>query len=399
MRPATTPSATSAAPASSAALAPLTPLVPLAPLDAAPAAPAAAVLAEPVLAARAWLSLDLNSGAILSEAQPDQQLAPASLTKLMTAYVVFDALAHQRLSAAQPVAVSNHAWRTGGSRMFLQTGHAVTVDELLQGLLVQSGNDAATALAEAVGGSESGFVALMNEQAQRLGMSRSRFMNPTGLPDAAHLTTVRDLSRLASRLIGDFPQYFHYFSQKSFTYGNITQPNRNRLLFSDASVDGMKTGYTDAAGYCQVSTALRDGRRVLTVVAGTGSVNARTTESARLLDWSYQAYETVRLFGPGQAPLRQTVWEGQADQAVLAPAKPVWVTVPRGRTADIRWAPQTPADLIAPLAQGQSVGTLQFTLDGRPLASVPLVVREAVAQAGWLGRMADQARRWYAARS
>ena len=352
-----------------------------------------------MLAARAWLSLDLNSGAILSEAQPDQQLAPASLTKLMTAYVVFDALAHQRLSAAQPVAVSNHAWRTGGSRMFLQAGHAVTVDELLQGLLVQSGNDAATALAEAVGGSESGFVALMNEQAQRLGMSRSRFMNPTGLPDAAHLTTVRDLSRLASRLIGDFPQYFHYFSQKSFTYGNITQPNRNRLLFSDASVDGMKTGYTDAAGYCQVSTALRDGRRVLTVVAGTGSVNARTTESARLLDWSYQAYETVRLFGPDQAPLRQTVWEGQADQAVLAPAKPVWVTVPRGRTADIRWAPQTPADLVAPLAQGQSVGTLQFTLDGRPLASVPLVVREAVAQAGWLGRMADQARRWYAARS
>ncbi len=349
----------------------------------------------PTIAAKAWIVIDVNSGQTLAASNPDMKIEPASLTKIMTAYVVFNALEEKRLTLEQTVPVSEHAWRTGGSRMFIEPRKPVTVDELNQGMIVQSGNDASVALAEAVGGSESAFAALMNQEAERLGMKNTHFVNATGLPDPQHMTTARDLATLSAHLITDHPDFFHYYKQKSFTYNKITQPNRNRLLWADPSVDGMKTGHTESAGYCLVSTALRGDRRVLAVVLGTDSEATRAEESLKLLNWSFQNFDTIKLFDKSQPGIEARVWEGTVENVKLGPPKPVSLTVPRGKAGDLKPVVQRTDPLIAPLAQGQQVGTVQFTLDGKVLRTEPLVVQDAVERAGFFGRMLDTVKRWF----
>ncbi|WP_156774131.1 D-alanyl-D-alanine carboxypeptidase family protein [Bordetella bronchialis] len=348
----------------------------------------------PTIAARAWIAVDVNSGQVLAASSPDQQVEPASLTKIMTAYVVFNALDEKRLTLDQQVPVSEHAWRTGGSRMFIEPRKPVTVDELLQGVIVQSGNDASVALAEAVGGSEPSFASMMNQEAERLGMKGSHFVNATGLPDPQHTTTVRDLATIATHLITDHPDYFHYYKQRSFSYNKITQPNRNRLLWADPSVDGMKTGHTESAGYCLVATALRGDRRVLTVMVGADSESARAEESLKLLNWSFQNFDTVKLFDNNQPALDARVWEGKTETVKLGPPAPVWIAVPRGKAAEVKPVAERTDPLVAPLEKGQRVGTLRLTLDGKTLRTEPLVVREPVERAGFFGRMVDIVKRW-----
>lgn len=376
-----------------------------------PAAPTAAVapaastavssLAElsavpaPTIAARAWVTIDVTSGQVLASSNADMQIEPASLTKIMTAYVVFNALQEKRITLDQQVPISEKAWRTGGSRMFVEPRKPVTVNELIQGVIVQSGNDASVALAEAVGGTEASFATLMNQEAARLGMTATHFKNAAGLPDPQHVTTVADLAKLAVALIDDHPDFFHYYKQKEFTYNKITQPNRNRLLWADPSVDGMKTGHTDAAGYCLVSTALRGDRRILTVVAGADSEATRAEESLKLLNWSFQNFDSVKLYDQSQPGLEARVWEGEVETVKLGPMDPIWVTVPRGKSADIKPVAQRTDPLVAPLTKGQQVGTLALTLDGKVLRTEPLVVQEAVERAGFFGRMVDLVKRQF----
>lgn len=349
----------------------------------------------PTIAARAWVTIDVNSGQVLASSNMDMQIEPASLTKIMTAYVVFNALKEKRITLDQQVSVSENAWRTGGSRMFVEPRKPVTVNELIQGVIVQSGNDASVALAEAVGGTEAAFAALMNQEAERLGMTQTHFKNSTGLPDPQHVTTVGDLAKLAVALIDDHPNDYHYYKQKEFTYNKITQPNRNRLLWADPSVDGMKTGHTDAAGYCLVSTALRGDRRILTVLAGADSEATRAEESLKLLNWSFQNFDTVKLYDQSQPGLDARVWEGTVEAVKLGPADPIWVSVPRGKAGDIKPVAQRTDPLIAPLTQGQQVGTLELTLDGKILRTEPLVVKESVERAGFFGRMIDLVKRQF----
>ncbi len=349
----------------------------------------------PAVAARAWIVVDVTSGQVLAASNPEQQVEPASLTKIMTAYLAFNAVDEKRLTLDQQVNVSETAWKTGGSRMFIEPRKPVTVGELLQGVIVQSGNDASVALAEAVAGSESAFATLMNQEAQRLGMTRTHFMNATGLPDPQHVTSVRDLATLATHLITANPQHYHYYKQREFTYNNITQSNRNRLLWADPSVDGMKTGHTDSAGYCLVATAMRGDRRILTVVVGTDSEATRAEESLKLLNWSFQNFDTVKLFDKSQPAVEARVWEGKAQTVKLGPPEPVWVTVPRGKASEIKPVAQRPDPLVAPLEQGQAIGTVALTLDGKNLRVDPLVVQETVERAGFFGRMTDMVKRWF----
>lgn len=375
-----------AAPAAAVAQQAQTPVTSLADLSAVPA---------PVLAARAWISIDLTSGQVLTSKDPDVQVEPASITKVMTAYVVFQALKENRLSLDQQAIVSEFAWKTGGSRMFIEPRKPVTVDELLQGMIVQSGNDASVALAEAVAGSEPAFAALMNQQAERMGMSRSYFENATGLPGERHLVSVRDLAILAEHLIEDFPEYYHYYQQREYSYNNITQANRNRLLWADPSVDGLKTGHTSSAGYCLVATAKRGDRRIVTVIVGADSEAARAEESLKLLNWSFQNFDTVKLLDADQPAVQAQVWEGEQKEVGLGVPEAVWLTVPRGKAGDVQSVARRTDPLVAPLTQGQRVGTLDLTLDGQVLRSEPLQVLTPVERAGFFGRMADTVRRWF----
>lgn len=346
----------------------------------------------PNLAVKAWLSLDANSGQVIASEGIDERVEPASLTKIMTAYLVFEALEAGRLKLDQEVPVSEQAWRTGGSRMFIKPDTQVTVDELLQGVIVQSGNDASVALAEAVAGSEESFAALMNEKAAQLGLRATHYVNSTGLPDPEHLTSVRDLSTLAARLVVEFPQYLHYYSQKDYTYNNIKQPNRNRLLWLDNSVDGLKTGHTNSAGYCLVSTANRDGRRIIAVVVGAANDAARVESSLKLLNWSFQNFETVKLYDAQQPAVEARVWEGEVETVGLGSPEPVWVTVPRGKSAQVQPVASYTQPLMAPLTKGTTVGTLSLSLEGNTLLETPLVVSNDVPQAGFFGRMVDKVR-------
>lgn len=346
----------------------------------------------PALGAKAWLTLDVNSGQVIAAQDADEKIEPASLTKLMAAYVVFEALDAKRLTLDQKVHVSEHAWKTEGSRMFINPNTEVSVDDLLQGVIVQSGNDATVALAEAVAGSESAFAALMNQEAARQGMTGTHFTNSAGLPDPEHYTTVRDLAILARNLVQRYPQYMHYYSQREFTYNKIKQSNRNRLLWADQTVDGLKTGHTQSAGYCLVTTALRDGRRVVSVLVGAASDAARTESSLKLLNWSFKNFDTVRMIEAGQAAVHAKIWEGVEDAVALGPQQALWVTVPRGREADIKSVAHYTEPLKAPVAKGDAVGTLEISLEGKTLASIPLQVQQDIAQAGFFGRTYDQIR-------
>ena len=262
----------------------------------------------PDVNARAWMTLDANSNQVIGAQLPDSRVEPASLTKLMSVYVIFQALHENKLSLKDPVLISEKAWKTEGSRMFADVNSQVTVDELLYGLIVQSGNDATVALAEAVAGSEEAFVARMNDEAKRQGLANTHFTNAPGLPDPKHYTSVRDLAVLARNLIHDFPEALHYYSTKEFTYNKIRQPNRNRLLWLDPTVDGLKTGHTSSAGYCLISTALRDGRRVISVLVGADSDAARTESSLKLLNWSFQNFDTIKLFDDAKPAVQARVW-------------------------------------------------------------------------------------------
>jgi len=354
----------------------------------------------PEVAARAFILQDLSTGQTLASRLPDQAVEPASLTKLMTAYLVFQALQSGKLQMTQDVPVSERAWRTGmtgASRTFIQVNSRVNVDDLIKGMIVQSGNDATVALAEAVGGSVEVFVEMMNRQALAFGLKATTFRNPEGLTAPGHTTTARELSVIATRLITDFPQSLPYYSMKEFSYNGIKQPNRNLLLYRDPTVDGLKTGYTDAAGYCLISTAKRPvpgggTRRLLSVVVGAASPEARANESQKLLNWGYSAFDVVKLFDAGQAINTAPVWKGAANTVRLGRTTPLVVVVPRGQAAQVKTSVTRRDPLLAPLNKGQVMGTLKIQLGGQPWQEVPLQTLEAVPSAGFFGRAWDALR-------
>ncbi|ACV34047.1 Serine-type D-Ala-D-Ala carboxypeptidase [Candidatus Accumulibacter phosphatis] len=350
----------------------------------------------PALAAKSWLLIEAASGQELAAQAPDQRLDPASLTKLMTAYLSFAALKQGTLKVDQPVPVSQKAWKTGGSRMFIQVGTQVKVEDLLKGMIVQSGNDACVALAEAIAGDEENFAQMMNREAQRLGMKGSSFRNSSGLPDPQHYTTARDLATLAGALIRDFPdEYAKYYSLKEFRYNNITQPNRNRLLWIDPTVDGLKTGHTEAAGYCLVSSAKRGPRRLLSVVLGAPSDSVRAQESLKLLNYGFQFYDAVQVYAKNEEVSTLKVWKGTASSVKLGFVNDLVIAVPKGFGPKIRTELVSQQPLIAPVAQGQVLGTLKVSLDGKPFADYPVLALDAVPSAGIIGRMVDTVRLWF----
>ncbi len=349
----------------------------------------------PAIEARAWMVMDLESGQIIAQHNADERLAPASLTKLLTASLVFSALDAQRLSLDQDITVSERAWRTGGSRTFIEVNKPVKVSDLLQGMIVQSGNDATIQLAEAVAGSVEVFVDQMNKEAQAFGMTNSSFGDPTGLPSPNTYTTVRDLSILAQHVIKDHPSYYHYFSQQEFTYNKIRQPNRNGLLARNIGVDGLKTGHTDDAGYCLISTAVRDGRRVLSIMMGTKTMREREQFSQQLLDWSYQNFNNQVIAPKGQAVVTPRVYEGEVKTVNLGSQNGVAVTVPRGQEQNVQMLTQLNRELVAPIAKGDAVGSVQFVLNGQIIKQDTLVALEDVPQAGFLGRMWDKVTRLF----
>jgi serine-type D-Ala-D-Ala carboxypeptidase (penicillin-binding protein 5/6) len=350
---------------------------------------------KPAIAARAWILVDAVTGQTIAAQHPEQQVEPASLTKIMTVYLAFEALKEKRITPDQQVPVSATAWKTPGSRMFIEPRKPVTVDELLHGIIVQSGNDASVAMAELLAGTESAFAQQMTQMARKMGMRDTTFKNSTGLPDPELTTTVRDLAILAQRMIADHPDRYAMYSIKEYTYNNIKQPNRNRLLWADPSVDGMKTGHTQAAGYCLISTAQRGDRRVISVLVGADSEATRAEESLKLLNWAFQNFDTVQLFGAGKPAVQARVWEGTTQQAALGSLQPLWLTLPRGKTADVQVIASRPDPLLAPLAQGQRVGHLTLALEGKPLRVVPLDVLEPVDRAGFFGRALDQLKLWF----
>jgi serine-type D-Ala-D-Ala carboxypeptidase (penicillin-binding protein 5/6) len=356
---------------------------------------AQAAAPPPAIAGRSWVVGDLSSGQVLLAQKPDEPAEPASLTKLMTAYVVFQALRDKKLTLDQQVNVSERAWRAPGSRMFIQPRKPVSVDELIRGMVVQSANDASIALAEAAAGAEEVFVQLMNREAARIGMKSTKFTNATGLPDPQHYSTAQDLYLLAGTLIRDFPkQYAQYYSQREFRYNNINQPNRNRLLWLDPSVDGVKTGHTEAAGYCLIASSNRSGRRLLSVLLGSTSEAARAQESQKLLNWGFQFFDSVKLHPANQPVKAIEVWKGSGGEVKAGFPADVIVTVPKGEADKLKAELLTQQPLLAPVAQGQRVGTLRVTLDGKPLGEYPVVALEAVGVAGIFGRAWDTLRLW-----
>ena len=328
--------------------------------------------APPVIGAKSYLMIDGTTGHVLASHQADERLAPASLTKLMTAYVVFQALERQQISLEDPVTVSEKAWRTGGSRMFIEVGSQVSVRDLLLGMIVQSGNDASVALAEHVAGDEAVFAELMNQYAQALGMVSSHFQNSTGLPGDAHYSTARDLATLARAIIEEFPEYYKWYSMKEYTWNDITQPNRNNLLWRDSSVDGMKTGHTDDAGYCLVSSAERGGMRIIAVVLGTASPAARISGSQALLNYGFTFYETRLVYSAGEEITRTRVWKSANEYSSLGVLEDLYITIPRGSYDSLEMVRNIPTVLEAPVAQGQPIAEITVSLNGEKIVSESL---------------------------
>ncbi len=357
--------------------------------------PAPLIPSPPALAAKAWVLLDWQTRQVLVSRNPDERVEPASLTKLMTAYLVFDALKQKRIALDQVIPVSEKAWKAEGSRMFIEPRKPVTVDELIKGMVVQSGNDATIALAEAVAGSEEAFADLMNKQATRMGLTGSHFVNSTGLPDPQHYSTGRDLGVLAGEVIRDFPEFFPLYSTREYRYNNITQYNRNRLLGADPTVDGMKTGYHESAGYCLIATALRPPRRLVSVVLGTASDMARAQESQKLLNYGFQFYDTVRLYAKGQTVATIPVFKGERRELKAGFNHDLALSVARGTGDHLKAKMESMQPLIAPIAPGQRVGTLRVTLDDKPVAEYPVVALEAIGVANMFGRVWDTVRLWF----
>jgi D-alanyl-D-alanine carboxypeptidase (penicillin-binding protein 5/6) len=356
----------------------------------------------PEIAARSYLLVDVTANQILASREIDAPVEPSSLTKLMSAYIVFDALRAKKIDLKQTLPVSERAWKMPGSRMFIDPSMQVPVEDLIKGMIVQSGNDATMALAEGVGGTAEHFVELMNQQAKAMGLKATSFKNPEGLTVAGHTTTARDLSVIATRLMQDFPDYVGYYQIKKYRYeGTPTanDTNRNMLLFRDPTVDGLKTGHTDAAGYCIIATARRDfpnvgSRRLLAVVLGAASDIARANEAQKLLNWGYTAYEGIKLFDANQAVVTPEVWKGAQKTAKLGRSQPVVVAVPAGTAARVKTQVARPDPLVAPLAKGQQVGTLKVMAGEQQLLELPLQALEGVEQAGIFSRAWDAVRLW-----
>ncbi|MEY3882970.1 MAG: hypothetical protein RLZZ379_248 [Pseudomonadota bacterium] len=359
-------------------------LVPVAQAEDAQIAP------PPSLAVKAYLLTDVNSGKSIATLNSEMRVEPASLTKIMTAYLSFKALQNNHLQLNQTLPVSEIAWKVEGSKMFIEPNKPVTVDELLHGMIIQSGNDASIALAEGIASTEMQFADMMNKEAQRLGMKNTHFMNATGLPDAQHYTTAKDLSILATALIRDFPdQYKRLYSVKEYRYNNITQPNRNRLLWLDPNVDGMKTGHTESAGYCLISSAKRDGVRRLSVVLGAPSDAARATESQKLLNYGFQYFDSSLVYKQGQKVSQLKVWKGTDNQVDSTVSNDLYLTLAKGQYANVKALISSTQPLIAPIKKGQIIGNVKFMLNGKVIDQRNLVAAKAIEGAGILGRAWD----------
>ncbi|HEY0635753.1 MAG TPA: D-alanyl-D-alanine carboxypeptidase family protein [Gammaproteobacteria bacterium] len=366
-------------------------LITLGPLHAAPLP----TPAKPDIQAKAYLLLDLTRGQVLAETNADGRIEPASLTKMMTAYVVSAELATGRVTLQDRVRISEKAWRQEGSRMFVEVNTFVTVEELLKGLIIQSGNDAAVALAEHLAGSEEAFAALMNREAQRLDLKDTHFVNSTGLPDPNHYSTAHDLARLASAIVRDFPDHYSWYAAREFTYNKITQPNRNLLLWRDASVDGIKTGHTQSAGYCLVASAKRGEMRLISVVIGTSSEELRAKESMKLLGYGFGFFETHKLYDANQPLATRKVWKGEQDTVELGLQQPLYVTVPRGYYNELKAALNVEKTIIAPLHKGDPLGSVVVRLADQTLATPPLVALADRPEGGFFTRLIDTILLWF----
>jgi len=352
--------------------------------------------AAPSVAARAYALMDFHSGDILAQNNADQRMEPASLTKLMTAYAVFKELATGKIKLTDQASISEKAWRTEGSRTFVKVNTKVGLEDLLKGMIVQSGNDATVALAEHAAGSEESFVALMNQHAKEIGMEHSHFTNSTGLPDPELYVTAADMAKLARALIRDFPEYYKWYSVKEFTYNGITQYNRNKLLWRDTGVDGVKTGHTDAAGYCLIASAKHDDMRLISVVLGTESENSRAKESEQLLNYGFRFYETHALYAAGKPLGTARVWKGVSRDLPLGLSEDLYVTVPRGQYKNLTAALEVDMRIIAPASKGERHGAVKVSLGDKVLATRPLVALQDVAQGGWWRRLVDTVKLWFA---
>lgn len=359
-------------------------------VDSAPPVPA-----PPQIGATSYILMDYNSGRVLVENNPDMRVEPASITKLMTAYVVFHELQQGKISLEDKVPVSENAWRTGGSRMFIEPSMEVTVEELLRGMVIQSGNDASVALAEYVGGTEQAFAGLMNHFAEQLGMTHTHFMNATGLPDPEHYTTARDVALLSLATIRDFPEYYGWYSEKEFTFNNIRQHNRNTLLWRDPAIDGLKTGHTESAGYCLAASAMRDGMRLISAVMGSSSESSRASETQTLLNYGFRFFETVQLYQAGQELAKARVWKGLAEEVALGLGEELYVTIPRGRYNDLEAKVKLQPQLTAPLDAGVVVGRIDVDLGADRVASRDLLTLAAVEEAGFFGATWDGLKLWF----
>ena len=354
-----------------------------------PAVAARLVPDVPPISSKGYILMDADTRDVIAERDSDTPLPPASLTKIMTSYVAAGEVAAGRARLDDEVPISVKAWRTGGSKTFVREGTKVRLEDLLRGIIIQSGNDASVALAEFIGGDEDGFANMMNTQAREIGMAASHFTNATGLPDDGHYASARDLAVLAAELIRRYPDHYAMYAERSFKYGDIKQPNRNRLLWRDKTVDGVKTGLTDAAGYCLVASALRDGTRFIAVTMGAETDNARFGDAQKLLAYGFRYFETQQIFGAGEVVATRPVWYGETDTITATVRDAVLVTLPRGRRADLQAVVDVPADVEAPIDAGEQLGIVRVTLDGETLAQVPLLADAAIAQAGVFARFGD----------
>lgn len=356
------------------------------------AGPLAGVVPAPSIDAKSYILVDFRSGAVLAEKNADERVEPASLTKIMTVYAASHALKEGLIKLADEVTISKKAWKMEGSRMFLEVGKTVSVDMLLNGIVIQSGNDASVALAEHVSGSEEVFVGLMNKYAQALGMTNTRFSDATGLPDPNNYTTARDMATLSAALIREFPEEYTRSAVKEFTFNGIRQHNRNRMLMRDATVDGLKTGHTESAGFCLISSAVRDGMRVISAVMGTASDDARTEASYALLNYGYRFFETKQLYEAKQVVAQPQVWGGASETVTLGSLQPVWVTLPRGRFKDVKAVAKLDEPVMAPVAAGQLLGKMVLNLDDRAITELPLAALAEVPQGSLFSRLYDDVR-------
>lgn len=347
--------------------------------------------AAPSVAAKSYILLDFKSGKVLAENNADLKLPPASLTKIMTVYTVFRELKNGHLTLDEKVTISKKAWQTPGSRMFVEVNKQVSVENLLKGVIIQSGNDASVALAEHVAGDEATFSAMMNQHAERLGMTDTSFQNSMGLPSKSHYTTARDLSKLTVAVISEFPEYYKWDGEKEFTFNKITQPNRNKLLWRDKTVDGVKTGYTEEAGYCMVASAKREDMRLISVVMGTNSANARANESQTLLNYGFRFYSTHRLYEGNQAISKVKVWKGSGEELPVGLKDDLYVTIPRKHYDELKAELNVNKKIIAPVKQGEKLGSVNVSLAGDVIVDQPLVALENAEEGGLIDKLYDEA--------